>query len=168
MFAIAGEPVTLDPGKTSGSYENRITPALFEGLTSCHPRTLEPMAALATHYEVNADNTEFTFYLRGHPNPRGHKLPNTDTLRGEYLAGTHTEDLSWGRAAPPDRIPARWSDGAVITANDFIYSWRRVLDPQTAAPMANDLFYVKHGQAIAAGRRPPEDLAWDATATPPM
>src|SRR4029453_13463756 len=84
---------TLDPGKTNGAQDGYIVIAMFEGLTSCHPQTLEPMAALATHYEMNADHTQFPFYLpappppRGPPNPRGTRLPNTDTLREQYQAG---------------------------------------------------------------------------------
>ncbi|MBF4695323.1 peptide ABC transporter substrate-binding protein [Fusibacter ferrireducens] len=31
---------------------------------------------------------------------------------------------------------AKWSDGKAITANDFVYSWSRVLDPETASEYA--------------------------------
>jgi hypothetical protein len=90
------------------------------------------MAGLATHYEVNDDFTQYTFYLRGHARPRGIKLANTDILRMEYLSGVLNQDFSRGFSAPPDALPARWSDGKIITAHDFVYSWRRVIDPRTA------------------------------------
>src|SRR5262245_13615598 len=80
VYLVGGEPDTLDPGKVTGAYESFIIPALFEGLTNFHPTTAQPMAALATHYDVNADFTQYTFHLRGHPRPTGVKLPNTDTL----------------------------------------------------------------------------------------
>ena len=99
----------------------RIINTLFDGLTKFHPATLQPMAALATHYEVNAGSTRFTFYLRGHQRPRGTRFANTDDL---------PEEFSRGQYAPPDNVPARWSDGALITAHDFVYSWRRVVDPR--------------------------------------
>src|ERR1044071_7834996 len=108
---------------------------MFESLTNYHPTGGPPMAALATHYEVNGDYTKFKFYLRGHERPRGIKLANTDTLSEEFTRG--------GRA-PSDRIPARWSDGRIITAEDFVYSWRRFLAPATAAPMAYQLFYIRN------------------------
>ena len=101
-YLIGGEPETLDPARTTGGFEEFIIPALFEGLTGYHPQTLEPMAALATHYEVSADELHFTFYLRGHPSPRGIRLPNTDTLRTEFLEGRLPQDFSRGRHAPPD------------------------------------------------------------------
>ncbi len=152
IFENAAEPETLDPQKSTGVPESHVIDALFEGLTKYHPKTLEPMAALATHYETNADNTQFTFYLRGHPAPRGIKLPNTDTLREEYAAGKLKEDFSRGIAAPPDNVPARWSDGRIITAYDFVYSWRRVVDPATAADYASLLYYVKNAEEINSGK----------------
>lgn len=111
VFENSAEPETLDPQKSTGVPESHVLDAPFEGLTKYHPKTLEPIAALATHYETNADNTQFTFYLRGNPNPRGIKLLNTDTLREEYEAGKLKEDFSRGRAAPPDDVPARKATG---------------------------------------------------------
>jgi ABC-type oligopeptide transport system substrate-binding subunit len=108
---------------------------------------------------VNADNTQFTFYLRGHSAPRGIALPNTDTLRKAYETGEIDEDFARGHSAPPDDIPARWSDGRVITAHDFVYSWRRVVDPATAADYASLLYYIKNAEEINSGKARPEDLA---------
>ncbi len=33
----------------------------------------------------------------------------------------------------------KWSDGSDLTANDFVYSWKRVADPNTAAPYSFDV-----------------------------
>jgi ABC-type oligopeptide transport system substrate-binding subunit len=128
-----------------------IINALFEGLTKMHPVTLEPLAGLATHYESNPDRTRFTFYLRGHPSPGGIRLPNTDTLREEYRAGRLTEDLSRGHVAPSDALPARWSDGVFITAHDFAYAWRRVVDPKAASPNAAGLYVIRGAEEINRG-----------------
>jgi oligopeptide transport system substrate-binding protein len=160
VYIIGPDLETLDPGRTTGGFEWIVIPALFEGLTSYHPATAEPMAALATHYETNADLTQYTFYLRGHPSPRGTKLPNTDTLQQQYLAGKLKEDFSRGHAASPDRIPARWSDGTLITAHDFVYSWRRVVDPATATPQYAYLFdYIRNAKQTYAGKLKSEALA---------
>ena len=38
----------------------------------------------------------------------------------------------------------KWSDGSDLTAEDFVYSWKRVADPATAAPYGYDLLnYIK-------------------------
>ena len=122
-------------------------------------RVVLRMAALATHYEVNGDRTQFTFYLRGHTRPHGMKFPNTETLRMEYEAGLLREDFSRGYRTPSDRIPARWSDGTTITAEDFIYSWRRVVDPATATPLGGFYLHcIKNGRDINAGKLDPKFL----------
>jgi len=157
-YLIGGEPETLDPARTPGGFCEFIIPALFEGLTGYHPQTLEPMAALAKHYRVSSDELQYTFFLRGHPAPRGIRLPNTDTLRVEFLNASLSQDFSRGKYAPPDSVPARWSDGSIISAHDFVYSWRRAADPATAAPRIFMLFCVENAEAIAARRRVPEEL----------
>lgn len=50
--------------------------------------------------------------------------------------------------------PARWSDGRPVTAGDFVWSWRRVLDPRTAARNAGLLYYLKNGEAFNRGALP--------------
>jgi oligopeptide transport system substrate-binding protein len=46
------------------------------------------------------------------------------------------------------RSNAVWSTGRPITAGDFVYSWRRVVDPATASDYAGQLFFVKHAEQI--------------------
>ena len=46
----------------------------------------------------------------------------------------------------------KWSDGTPLTAEDFVYSWKRLADPKTAAPYAADMLgYVKGYEEAAAG-----------------
>lgn len=47
---------------------------------------------------------------------------------------------------------AKWSDGKDVTAKDFVYSWRRTVDPATAADYAYYLYFVKNGEAINGGK----------------
>ena len=49
------------------------------------------------------------------------------------------------------RSDAVWSTGEPITADDVVYSWRRVLNPATASEYAGLLFYMKNGEAFNAG-----------------
>jgi oligopeptide transport system substrate-binding protein len=44
-----------------------------------------------------------------------------------------------------------WSPGEAITGDDVVYSWLRVLDPQTAAEYSGQLFYVKNAKERVAG-----------------
>jgi oligopeptide transport system substrate-binding protein len=50
------------------------------------------------------------------------------------------------------RTNALWSTGEPITADDFVYSWRRVVDPATASDYSGLLFYVLNGEEIGMGK----------------
>ncbi len=39
----------------------------------------------------------------------------------------------------------KWSDGSDLTADDFVYSWKRVCDPETAAPYADTALSLVDG-----------------------
>ena len=58
------------------------------------------------------------------------------------------------------RDNAKWSNGDPVTAEDFVYSWRRVVDPKTASPYASYLAdnSVVNAQAIIDGKAKPESL----------
>jgi len=49
------------------------------------------------------------------------------------------------------RDDARWSDGTPLTAHDFAYSFRRFLDPLTAAEYAYQLWYVRRAEKYSKG-----------------
>jgi len=51
-----------------------------------------------------------------------------------------------------------WSDGSPVTADDFVYSFRRLLDPATAAEYASMLYVVKNGEAVNTGKAKAEEL----------
>jgi oligopeptide transport system substrate-binding protein len=55
-----------------------------------------------------------------------------------------------------------WSDGQKVTANDFVFAWRRILDPRIAAPYAYYLYIVKNAQAINRGAQPASALGISA------
>ena len=56
------------------------------------------------------------------------------------------------------RKDAKWSDGEPITATDFEYSWKRLVNPETASPYAFIGDCLKNGQAIEQGNMDVEEL----------
>ncbi len=52
------------------------------------------------------------------------------------------------------RTNLRWSDGTPLTAEDFAWSWLRVLEPKTASRSAQLLWFVKGAQALNSGEDP--------------
>ena len=55
---------------------------------------------------------------------------------------------------------AKWSDGQPVTAHDFVFSWRRLADPNTASQYGNMLGVagVKNADAITRGEMAPSEL----------
>ncbi|MCR0997956.1 oligopeptide ABC transporter substrate-binding protein OppA [Serratia rubidaea] len=53
------------------------------------------------------------------------------------------------------RKDAKWSNGKPVTAQDFVYSWQRIVDPNTASPYASYLQYahVENVDDIIAGKK---------------
>ncbi|MGQ7278075.1 peptide ABC transporter substrate-binding protein [Brevibacillus thermoruber] len=58
---------------------------------------------------------------------------------------------------------SKWSNGDPVTAHDFEYAWKRVLNPETASGYAYQLYYLKNGQAYNAGKAKAEDVGVKAT-----
>ena len=46
----------------------------------------------------------------------------------------------------------KWSDGSDFTANDFVYSWQRMVDPDIAAPYAETVLGMVEGYDEAIGK----------------
>ena len=53
---------------------------------------------------------------------------------------------------------AQWSDGAAVTAGDFVFAFRRLVDPATRSRYAANLWILKNGAAVSAGKLPPAAL----------
>ena len=50
------------------------------------------------------------------------------------------------------REDARWSNGDAVTAQDFVFAWRRTVDPATAAADTDPIGKLVNAQAILAGK----------------
>jgi oligopeptide transport system substrate-binding protein len=69
---------------------------------------------------------------------------------------TVAEDgLTYRFALRPD---GRWSNGDPVTAADFVFSLRRIMDPATGAKYAEVLFPILNAAAINRGEKPPDSL----------
>ena len=92
-----------------------------------------------------------------------------DGINGDLMMGLTTEDpqahpipgMAERWTTSPDGLTwtfflreALWSDGVPVTAEDFVFAWRRMLDPATAAPYAYFLYVVKNAALINAGKMP--------------
>jgi oligopeptide transport system substrate-binding protein len=69
---------------------------------------------------------------------------------------TDTEAVFWLRE------DARWSDGEPVTADDFIFAWRTVVDPANGSQYAFILYPIKNAEAINQGKLPVSALGVQA------
>lgn len=82
--------------------------------------------------------------------------PAAEVVPGVATAWETSDDgLTWTFHLRDD---ARWSDGEPVTAEDFVFAWRRILDPATAASYAYLLYPVENAEAINTGEADPETL----------
>ncbi|PUZ92660.1 oligopeptide ABC transporter substrate-binding protein OppA, partial [Vibrio vulnificus] len=58
------------------------------------------------------------------------------------------------------RKDAKWSNGDPVTAQDFVYSWQRAVDPATASPYSWYMEYtkMKNAKDIVAGKKDKSEL----------
>ncbi len=62
------------------------------------------------------------------------------------------------------RPEAKWSNGDPVTAGDFVYAWKRLVDPALASPYAwfGELMSIENAAAIIAGEKPIDELGVSA------
>ncbi len=63
-YVSGSEPESLDPHLSTGQPEGRIYMSLYEGLVEYHPKTMEPIPAIAERWDINSDFSELVFHLR--------------------------------------------------------------------------------------------------------
>lgn len=60
------------------------------------------------------------------------------------------------------RDDAKWSDGQPVKASDFVYSWQRLADPDTAAAYSYMISMVVNASEISAGQKDVSELGVSA------
>src|SRR5699024_2493776 len=56
------------------------------------------------------------------------------------------------------RKDAKWSNGDRVTAHDFEYAWKRVVNPETAAEYAYIMYDIKNAEDINMGKKDVDKL----------
>ncbi len=58
------------------------------------------------------------------------------------------------------RDNAKWSNGDPVTASNFVYAWKRAVDPELSSPYAwfMELMSIENASAIIAGEKPVDEL----------
>ena len=131
---------TATSGSTAGSTAGGTNTAGFTVQYGSNPETLDP----ALNSAVDGGNTIITVF---------ETLliinENNETVPGQAESWTTSEDgLTWTFTM---RDGLKWSDGSELNAKDFEYSFKRMADPDTAAPYAETCLGMIDGFEEAAG-----------------
>ena len=64
VIVLRSQQISLDPLHSYSATEAQLYTALYEGLVSYDPRTLEPLPAVAERWKISAGGTHYRFFLR--------------------------------------------------------------------------------------------------------
>ncbi|NOT40489.1 MAG: peptide ABC transporter substrate-binding protein [Alphaproteobacteria bacterium] len=88
----------------------------------------------------------------------------TEDVKGKPILGsaekveTSEDGLTWTFTIRDHK----WSDGKPVTAEDFVFSYRRILDPKTASEYASILYPIKNAEKVNKGTLPLSELGVSA------
>lgn len=111
------------------------------------PETLDPH-----RYNLRLEETILTDLFMG---------LTTFNARGETVPGAakswqvSDNGLVWTFYLDPE---STWSDGHALTAHDFVYAFRRLLAPHTAASLAYFMYPIANAEAVNSGTLPATEL----------
>ena len=136
----SGSTAASGNASSAGSSTGSINTAGFTVQYGSNPETLDP----ALNSAVDGGNTIITVF---------ETLliinENNETVPGQAESWTTSEDgLTWTFTM---RDGLKWSDGSELNAKDFEYSFKRMADPDTAAPYAETCLGMIDGFEEAAG-----------------
>ena len=135
---IASEPQTIDPALNSAVDGAIMINHMFEGLMRWVDSGVETAGSDGTCTNAELSYGQAESY---------DKVPNED---GTVTYTFHLRD------------GIMWSDGQPVTANDFVFSWQRLVSPETAADYSYMIDCVVNANAIMNGEMDPSELAVSA------
>lgn len=131
---------TATSGSAAGSTAGGVNTAGFTVQYGSNPETLDP----ALNSAIDGANTIITIF-----EPLLLINENNEVVGGQAESWETGEDgLTWTFTM---RDGLKWSDGTDLNAKDFEYSFKRMVDPNTAAPYAETCLGMIDGFEEAAG-----------------
>ena len=136
----SGSTATSGNASSAGSSTGSVNTAGFTVQYGSNPETLDP----ALNSAVDGANTIITVF-----EPLLLINENNEVVGGQAESWEFSEDgLTWTFTM---RDGLKWSDGSELNAKDFEYSFKRMADPNTAAPYAETCLGMIDGFEEAAG-----------------
>lgn len=122
-YSVQSIPKNLDPQTAYNADEISIISNVFEGLYKQNPNKTYSLAA-ASHVQSNEEKTKFLFSLK--------------------------TDRFWCLQSSNDAEKQKFEQP--ITANDFEFAFKRLLNPATNSPFAQTFYFIKNAQQVHEGK----------------
>lgn len=132
-FPIDAEPEGLDPQMATDTASVTVIAALFEGLTRLD--AAGQVVPGAADWTVSKDGKTYTFTLR---------------------------ESKWSALSLKNQ-QTPWDNPTPVTAQDFVFGWKRAVDPKTGSPLAAEFDGIKNAKAIRTGKKKLSTLGVKAT-----
>ena len=135
---IASEPQTIDPALNTAVDGAVMLQHMFEGLMRWNDSGVETPGSdgQLNNAEIGPGQAE-----------------SYESVINDDGTATYTFHLRDG---------ITWSDGQPVTANDFVFAWQRLVDPETAADYSYMIGDVVNANAIINGEMDPSELGVSA------
>ena len=152
-----GETTTDDSSTTTTSGDGSV---INVGLGYSEPHSMDPTICTGQDQaEILIHMFEGLMKYEATDTPSG---SNPNVMNSEVVCG-QAESYEYDEATLTYtfhlRDDIKWSDGQDVTAQDFVYSWQRLVDPNTAAQNATILNgIVVNATEITAGEKDPSEL----------
>jgi len=128
--SLAANPKSLDPQSATDAASKTIIENLYEGLVELDENG-SPQLAAAENYTVSPDGLTYTFTLKS--------------------------DRFWFYDANADDVvddDEKWQ----VTADDYVYAFQRIFDPQTQSPYTSMFSCLQNADAVQSGQLAPEEI----------
>ncbi len=126
--SVLGNPESLDPQYATDSASNTIIKNLYSGLMTTDSNG-NILCCNAESYTISSDGLEYTFNLK----------------RDNYwFFDKNNDDV----IDDDEYFP--------VTASDYVFAFRRILDPAMQSPYAKDFSCIRNGSNIISGKALPE------------
>ena len=171
--ALVGSAVAMvgcSSGEDSKTAENSSTVAEPETKTGPkHPVTGEVLAADQTfrYWELDEPDS-FDPQLMEGVSSSAHARNLFEGLLNQDADGNLIPGVAERYEASPDkktytfylRNDSKWTNGEPVTAHDFVYAWKRAVDPKLASPYSwfMELMSIKNASMIIAGNADKDSL----------
>jgi dipeptide transport system substrate-binding protein len=141
LFVLAACTATQDAGKEKGSNDSKDSGEKVLYLNNgAEPTSFDPPIGFDSYSWTALNNLmEGLTRLNANHEPEGAMAEKWDVSEDGKVYTFHIRDN------------AKWSNGDDVTAGDFVFAWKRLLDPETGSPAAFLGYFIEGGEAFNNG-----------------